>query len=94
MGEFTGRAVSSKSVLNRGGLEGRSCGGDRKSAMCGPHLLGLFVFFWWDGPQWKSFVYLCSWAVVSEGFIYLRRFNLYTSGDFMGFGMCEMGREN
>ena len=39
-------------------------------------------------------MYLCSWAVVSEGCIYLRRFNLYTSGDFMGFGMCEMGREN
>lgn len=50
-----------------------------------------FYFFWWDGPQWKSFVYLCFWAVVSEGFIYLRSFNLYTSGDFMVFGMCENG---
>lgn len=64
-----------------------------KSATCGLHLFGfVFIFsFWWDGPQWKSFVYLCLWAVVSEGFIYLRSFNLYTSGDFMVFGICENG---
>lgn len=36
-------------------------------------------------------MYLCLWAVVSEGFIYLRSFNLYTSGDFMVFGICENG---
>lgn len=80
-------------VLNQGGLEGRCCGGDMKSATCGLHLFGfVFIFsFWWDGPQWNSFVYLCLWAVVSEGFIYLRSFNLYTSGDFMVFGICENG---
>lgn len=51
----------------------------------------FYFFFWWDGPQWKSSVYLCLWAMVSEGFIYLRSFNLYTSGNFMGFGICENG---
>ena len=36
-------------------------------------------------------MYLCLWAMVSESFIYLRSFNLYTSGDFMVFGICENG---
>ena len=36
-------------------------------------------------------MYLCLWATVSEGFIYLRSFNLYTSGNFMVFGICENG---
>lgn len=67
-----------------------------KSATCGLHLFGFVLFSLFGGmnAQWNSFVYLCLWAVVSEGFIYLRSFNLYTSGDFMVFGICENGEEN